>query len=90
MHCKLTLQKTWDEKGSSNSSTCQPGKVSIKYSDMPLIDTEPSWLPDRSDPLLWTLRSVVDVDSDVFTSESVWKFLLALLDPVILKDVEAW
>ncbi|KAI4336819.1 hypothetical protein L6164_015299 [Bauhinia variegata] len=61
--CLLTLHKpdgTEDE--SRRSSTCQPGRVSIKYSDMLLVEPTPSGVNKPSPALLMVGNEIVVAD----------------------------
>lgn len=60
-----TLQKPrGPEEKSRKSSTCQPGSVSIKYSDMLLVEPQPtpSWATNIPPPLLLLAVLVVKVE----------------------------
>ena len=55
-----TLQKPKGGEGSRKSSTCHPGSISIKYSDMLLVEPPPS-LANRLSPLLLLITDAAAV-----------------------------
>ena len=71
-----TLEKPkGGEEESRKSSTCQPGSISIKYSDMLLVEPPPS-LANMLSPLLLLITdaaTVVQLDKDL-ASEDGLKF----------------
>ena len=72
-----TLEKPkGGEEESRKSSTCQPGSISIKYSDMLLVEPPPS-LANRLSPLLLLITAaaaVVVLINEDLASEDGLKF----------------
>ena len=62
------LKPKGTEEESRKSSTCQPGNVSIKYSDMLLVETIPSCV-DKFPPTLLTVACVDAVEGEGLSIE---------------------